>query len=62
MQGAVLTGHVRSSGAVIDNADISVEGIDYIHAVSDKMGAYTLTIPKNTEYMIKASKQGYISG
>ena len=61
VQGAVLTGHVRSSGAVIDNADISVEGIDYIHAVSDKSGAYTLTIPKNTEYTIKASKQGYIS-
>ncbi|HVY74441.1 MAG TPA: hypothetical protein VG890_06400 [Puia sp.] len=61
MQGAVLTGHVRVNGAGADQADITVDGVDYIHAVSDKTGAYTITIPKNVEYTIRAAKSGYIS-
>lgn len=60
-QGARLTGHVTAAGKAIAGADVGVEGLDYLHAVTDNNGYYSLVVSKDTSYTFRAAKSGFVS-
>lgn len=59
--GIKISGLVRAGSAIVSGADVTIDGLDYMHAVSDKSGAYSIIVSKNTSYVIKAAKTGFVS-
>jgi TANFOR domain-containing protein len=58
--GAQLSGKVTSASLAVPNAEVFVEGKNYIKAKTDNNGKYTLYIPEG-EYTIVASKSGLLA-
>ena len=57
--GVTVSGTVRAGAANISDANIRVDGLDYIKTKTNSTGAYTIIIPTG-DYTLKATKTGYI--
>ncbi len=60
-QGVRISGHVTAAGKPVDSANIRVDGLDYLHAVSAADGSYSLVVSKDTSYTFIAGESGYVS-
>jgi hypothetical protein len=56
-EGTALTGKVLLAGNGVKDANVFVDGMDYLKTTADASGNYTLALPDGT-YKVKASKKG----
>ncbi|HXO74640.1 MAG TPA: hypothetical protein VN824_05400, partial [Puia sp.] len=59
--GSRVSGHVTAEGKPVAGADIGVEGLDYLHAVTDNTGYYSFIVSKDSFYSFRAARSGYVS-
>jgi hypothetical protein len=60
-QGIKVSGHVTAGGKAVAAANIRVDGLDYLHAVSGADGSYSLIVSKDISYTFIAGESGYVS-
>ncbi|MCD8538830.1 MAG: carboxypeptidase regulatory-like domain-containing protein, partial [Leadbetterella sp.] len=59
--GSRAKGRVLSKGAPLAGAEVAVEGLEHIHALSDENGNYVLSGVPEGEYTLLASLEGLLS-
>jgi hypothetical protein len=60
-QGVRISGHVTAAGTTVAGADVGVEGLDYLHTLSDNNGYYSFIVSKGESYTFRAAKTGFVS-